>query len=71
MIICFDPMFLILELILKYLRESVAYGKETITRDVKGPAEFKINRCKERKVPLISGLYTIQGIFRLTFAGKR
>jgi len=63
-------MFLILELILKYLRESVAYGKETITRDVKN-AEFKRILCKERKVPLISGLYTIQDIFRLTFAGKR
>jgi len=54
-IICFDPMFLILELILKYLREAVAYGKETITRDVKDPAEFKRTRCKERKLPLISG----------------
>jgi len=31
-------MFLILELILKYLRESVVYGKETITRDVQDPA---------------------------------
>lgn len=39
-------MFLILELILKHLCEAVAYGKETIARDVKNHAEFKRTRCK-------------------------